>query len=150
MELQEKIDAIFPRETDIPAEFRISAPIHQDVYLVNGELKTWDGPWQEVVSPVNVANGAGLAPKVLGRYPLMDTATAQEILGAAIQAYDAGRGLWPTMSVPGTPSAYGGICLPFPGEAGRRSPDHDVGNRQVPAGFGQRVRPHRGLRERYH
>ena len=99
MELQDKIKAIFPRETDIPAEFQLSAPITQELYLVNGELQRWDGPWQEVVSPVNVADGAGVAPKVLGHYPLMDTAKALEILTAAVQAYDNGRGLWPTLSV---------------------------------------------------
>ena len=99
MELQDKIDALFPREADIPTAFRISAPITQEVYLVDGELQPWDGPWQEVVSPVHVADGAGLVPKVLGRYPLMDTAKALEILEAAVRAYDHGRGLWPTMSV---------------------------------------------------
>ena len=41
----------------------------------------------------------GAAPKVLGRYPLMPTAKAQEIMAMAVQAYDHGRGLWPTMSV---------------------------------------------------
>ncbi len=99
MEIHDKIEAMFPQEHDIPAEFKIAAPIIQEVYLINGELRSWDGPWQEVVSPVNVGNGAELAPKVLGRYPLMDTAKAQEILAAAVQAYDNGRGLWPTISV---------------------------------------------------
>jgi glyceraldehyde-3-phosphate dehydrogenase (NADP+) len=99
MELQDKIDALFPQEADIPTAFRISAPITQEVYLVDGELLPWDGPWQEVISPVNVADGAGLVPKVLGRYPLMDTGKALEILEAAVRAYDHGRGLWPTLSV---------------------------------------------------
>jgi glyceraldehyde-3-phosphate dehydrogenase (NADP+) len=99
MELNDKIAALFPREADIPAEFQITAPITQEVYLVNGELKRWEDPWQDVVSPVYVDEGTALAPKVLGRYPLMDTAKALEILDAAVQAYDHGRGLWPTMSV---------------------------------------------------
>lgn len=99
MDVQQRIETIFPHEDEIPAEFRMVAPITQGVYLVNGELQRWEGPWQEVVSPVHVADGAGLTAKVLGRYPLMDTAKAMEILEAAVLAYDHGRGLWPTMSV---------------------------------------------------
>ncbi len=99
MNVQEKIGALFPAESDIPAEFQIAEPITQEVYLVNGELKPWDGPWQEVYSPVNVTDGAELAPKFLGRYPLMPTAKAEEIMAAAVKAYDNGRGLWPTISV---------------------------------------------------
>ena len=100
MDVQEKIGALFPAESDIPAEFQIAEPIIQEVYLVNGELKPWDGPWQEVYSPVQVTDGAGLAPKFLGRYPLMPTAKAEEIMAAAVKAYDNGRGF-------GRPSACG-------------------------------------------
>ena len=99
MNVQEKIGALFPAESDIPAEFQIAEPITQEVYLVNGELKPWDGPWQEVYSPVNLTDGAELSPKFLGRYPLMPTAKAEEIMAAAVKAYDNGRGLWPTISV---------------------------------------------------
>ena len=99
MDVQEKIGALFPAEKDIPREFQIAQPITQDVYLVNGELHPWDGPWQDVYSPVHVADGAGLAPKFLGRYPLMPTAKAEEVLAAAVKAFDHGRGLWPTLSV---------------------------------------------------
>ena len=99
MDVQQKIGALFPSEKDIPREFQIAQPITQDVYLVNGELHPWDGPWQDVYSPVHVADGAGLAPKFLGRYPLMPTAKAEEVLAAAVRAFDHGRGLWPTLSV---------------------------------------------------
>ena len=74
-------------------------PITQEVYLADGELNPWQGPWQEVFSPVHVPNGSGLAPKFLGRYPLMPSTKAEEIMGAAVRAYDNGRGLWPTISV---------------------------------------------------
>ena len=56
----------------------MTEPITQEVYLVNGELQRWEGPWQEVVSPVHVADETGATPKVLGRYPLMDTAKARK------------------------------------------------------------------------
>jgi glyceraldehyde-3-phosphate dehydrogenase (NADP+) len=99
MDVQETIGRLFPAEKDIPAEFQITEPIIQEVYLENGELKLWDGPWQDVYSPVQVADGAKLAPKFLGRYPLMPTAKAEEIMTAAVKAYDNGRGVWPTISV---------------------------------------------------
>jgi glyceraldehyde-3-phosphate dehydrogenase (NADP+) len=99
MNLQEKIGALFPSENDIPREFQIAEPITQDVYLVNGELRPWGGPWQDVYSPVHVDAGEGLKPKFLGRYPLMPTAKAEEVLAAALKAFDHGRGFWPTLSV---------------------------------------------------
>ena len=99
MDVQEKIGALFPAAGDIPAEFQIAEPITQEVYLADGELKPWHGPWQEVFSPVHVTEGTELSPKFLGRYPLMPTAKAEEIMAAAVRAYDNGRGLWPTISV---------------------------------------------------
>ena len=37
--------------------------------------------------------------KRLEGLPLMDEATALEVLDAAVKAYDNGKGIWPTMSV---------------------------------------------------
>ena len=70
-------------------------PIEQRQYLVNGELKTWHGPTQEIVSPIY----CGQRPVVLGTVPALDSATALEALAAATAAYDNGRGRWPTMTV---------------------------------------------------
>jgi glyceraldehyde-3-phosphate dehydrogenase (NADP+) len=99
MDVQEKLGALFPAADDIPAEFNLAEPITQEVYLADGELKPWHGPWQDVFSPVHLAEGAAAAPKFLGRYPLMPRTMAEEILDAAVRAYDNGRGLWPTISV---------------------------------------------------
>ena len=55
MDVQEKLDTLFPEEKNIPSEFQIVEPITQEVYLADGELKPWHGPWQEVFSPVHVA-----------------------------------------------------------------------------------------------
>ncbi len=70
---RKKLGALFPAAEDIPAEFDLTEPITQEVYLADGELISWHGPWQDVFSPVHLAEGAGAAPKFLGRYPLMPT-----------------------------------------------------------------------------
>jgi len=46
------LSGIFPKEGSIPYEFSIAAPIVQRRYLCNGEIHSWDGPMQEVLSPL--------------------------------------------------------------------------------------------------
>lgn len=94
-----RIDAIFPKKEDIPAEFRLPKPVEQREYLVDGELRRWDGPMQEVLSPVCEATPQGPVRQTIGRFPLMTEKEALEALEAAVRAYDCGRGRWPTMSV---------------------------------------------------
>jgi glyceraldehyde-3-phosphate dehydrogenase (NADP+) len=89
----------FPTAQDVPDTFRLSQPLHQQVYLVNGELRTWEGPRQEVVSPVWTRTNEQLTPTVLGSYPLLTSQEARSALQAAVTAYDQGRGAWPLMSV---------------------------------------------------
>ena len=89
----------FPTAHDVPVTFRLSQPLHQDVYLVNGELRVWDGPRQEVVSPVWTRTNAQLTLTVLGSYPLLTSQEALSALHAAVTAYDQGRGQWPLLSV---------------------------------------------------
>lgn len=90
---------IFPEEAHIPDDFRLETPIIQDEYLVNGELCRWHGPMADVISPVRLRAGGGLAPKLVGRYPLLTEKEALRALEAADCAYDNGRGCWPTLSV---------------------------------------------------
>jgi glyceraldehyde-3-phosphate dehydrogenase (NADP+) len=74
----------------------------QREYLVDGQLRTWDGNRQDVVSPLRDRTpGAPDGPVVLGRYPLLGEAEALAALDAAVRAYDHGRGPWPTMPVEG-------------------------------------------------
>ncbi len=98
MDFQEELNALFVAESEIPAEFQMDE-IHQREYLVNGELKPWDGPVSEVFSPIYTQTTDGLQRKLIGTYPLGGEAEAMEALDAAVQAYDNGRGEWPTMSV---------------------------------------------------
>ena len=50
--MKDTIESLFPREEEIPQKYRIDSPVCQNYYLVNGELRSWDGPLQEVLSPV--------------------------------------------------------------------------------------------------
>lgn len=91
---------LFPRDGEIPADHRPPPPIHQRAYLVNGELKTWDGPADPVRSPVCVRTADGRLEQIeLGSVPSGAEREAEEALEAAVAAYDDGRGLWPTMTV---------------------------------------------------
>lgn len=95
---QDKLQSLFVAEDQIPQEHRIEE-VHQKRYLSNGEMKSWDGPVHEVYSPVYIKTSEGLKPKRIGSYPVSTEKEAQESLTAAVEAYDDGRGEWPTMSV---------------------------------------------------
>ncbi|MHB9075434.1 MAG: NADP-dependent glyceraldehyde-3-phosphate dehydrogenase [Desulfobaccales bacterium] len=99
MNLSEKIAGVFPDEGDIPEFCRLEHPVDQRKYLVNGELRQWTGPVQEVRSPVYIKTAGGLTQKVVGSYPLLGEEEALEALAAARQAYNHGHGLWPSLSV---------------------------------------------------
>ncbi|QJD94908.1 NADP-dependent glyceraldehyde-3-phosphate dehydrogenase [Mucilaginibacter robiniae] len=98
MSFKDELNSLFVDESQIPEEYRIE-PIHQREYLVNGEMRTWDGDVSEVSSPICVPTPEGLQRKVIGSYPLGTEKEAMEALDAAIAAYDNGRGEWPTMGV---------------------------------------------------
>jgi glyceraldehyde-3-phosphate dehydrogenase (NADP+) len=99
MLLSEKIQTTFARAADIPAPLLNLLPCVQTGYLVNGEIRNWDGPRQEVFSPVWVAEDADPKPFFIGAYPMLTDKEAFEALDAAVAAYDHGRGGWPTLSV---------------------------------------------------
>ncbi|WP_370687643.1 NADP-dependent glyceraldehyde-3-phosphate dehydrogenase [Fulvivirga ligni] len=84
----------------IPAQFQIQNLLHQNTYLVNGELKPWTGKSTEVYSSIRTENGEGvLAPTLLGTIPYMTEDGAIEALESACDAYGKGQGEWPTMKV---------------------------------------------------
>nr|WP_114946059.1 NADP-dependent glyceraldehyde-3-phosphate dehydrogenase [Microvirga calopogonii] len=91
---------LFPFESDMLAEHRPPSPVHQRVYLVNGELRSWEGPVETVRSPVCVRGQDDSLEQIeLGSYPIGGEPEAEEALAAAVAAYDEGRGVWPTMTV---------------------------------------------------
>ena len=88
----------FPATTEIPDAYCV-APVEQVDYLVGGELRSWTGPLQEVLSPICIRQDSGVSQKVLGHYPLLTEAEAIEALDAASGAWDSGKGKWPTLTV---------------------------------------------------
>ena len=86
------------KEHDIPEHLQFEA-IHQTEYLINGELRHWTGPTQDVLSPICTATAQGAERIPLGSYPLLSEEVVREALNAAVHAYDNGKGLWPTMPV---------------------------------------------------
>lgn len=99
MVLIEKIQTIFPQASDIPKSLLIDIPFIQTGFLINGEIRVWDGPRQQVLSPVRTMESNGPEPFSIGEYPLLTQDQALEALEAAFSAYDHGQGVWPTMSV---------------------------------------------------
>ncbi len=95
---KDSIKSIFPKENSIPSEFHIQE-IQQKEYLVNGEIRIWDGKFHDVYSPVKLSSDIELYSKKLGFYPLLSEKEATEILQSAKNAYNNGSGEWPTMSV---------------------------------------------------
>lgn len=95
----EQTNTFFPKDSDIPKEMLLSEQIEQKEYLINGELKTWNGSVQEIFSPVYIKDEAGLKRKRLGSIPICGEKESFEALDAAKQAYDLGRGVWPTMPI---------------------------------------------------
>ena len=75
-------------------------PIHCSQYLVDGELKTWEGGRSDVFSTIYTENDNGeVGPTLLGSIPDMETDAALDALNAAERAFNRGQGLWPTMKV---------------------------------------------------
>ncbi|QDK79880.1 NADP-dependent glyceraldehyde-3-phosphate dehydrogenase [Spirosoma sp. KCTC 42546] len=91
---------LFPDDNDIPATIRLSAPVHQNKILINGELLPWEGPIQPVYSPIYTREKSGELTLIqIGSYPIGGPAEAQLALQSAVAAFDSGKGEWPSMAV---------------------------------------------------
>ena len=90
---------LYPKQGGIPVEFDLPEPVNQTEYLIDGELRQWDGPMHEVTSPVCVETGAGCKRVVIGCHPQLTGKESLEALASASKAYDHGGGEWPTRSV---------------------------------------------------
>jgi acyl-CoA reductase-like NAD-dependent aldehyde dehydrogenase len=99
MSFQEKINALFPTEEQIPEAYNLASELNQREYLSNGEMLRWEGDIHTVVSPICIQTANGLERKVIGTYPLCDKEQAHIALDAAVQAFNNGRGEWPSLSV---------------------------------------------------
>lgn len=84
---------LFPKLQDIPPAYRISPSII-DRYLVNGELKKWNGNMAEVYSPVYLQREKGLKAAHVATYASLDEDAAMAALQSAVDAHQQGRGQW--------------------------------------------------------
>ena len=65
--------------------------------LVDGVLKTWTGETADVYSTISSTDT--YKPTLLGSIPQLSEEQANEALNSACNAFDRGKGLWPTMKV---------------------------------------------------
>lgn len=93
-----KFENLFPQQTNIPERFRFENPVEQREYLINGEIKIWDGAVADVYSPVFTNENGELKRVRLGSQPVMDRVAASKALEAALSSYNNGRGEWATMT----------------------------------------------------
>ena len=98
-DLAARLAASFPTDENIPAEFRPDPSGYEKLYLQDGEVREWPGPYAEVSSPICVHQDGTLKRTIIGHVPSMDEDAAMAGLHAAVRAWDFGRGEWPTMSV---------------------------------------------------
>jgi len=87
---------LFPScAADIPEQFRLGAPIEQRDYLVDGQLRVWNGPWPKCSARCNWVTSAY---KSAARRCWMPTPPSAPSTPPC-RAYDRGQGEWPTMRV---------------------------------------------------
>jgi len=99
MDLMERIEAVFPRESEIPEAYAWTSRVDQREYLIQGKIHLWEGLQREIYSPVCMDRNGELSQHLLGSTPLLTEKEALLALDAAGQAYDQGQGVWPTMTV---------------------------------------------------
>ncbi|WP_130734400.1 NADP-dependent glyceraldehyde-3-phosphate dehydrogenase [Flavobacterium sp. J27] len=83
--------------TTIPEKIQLQQPWYQKDYLLDGELKIWEGESAEVYSSISTT--AHYQPTLLGSVPNMNEAAALAALESSHKAYNNGQGDWPTMKV---------------------------------------------------
>jgi glyceraldehyde-3-phosphate dehydrogenase (NADP+) len=72
-------------------------PKKLDKFLINGEIKTWNGAFSQVYSTISTSEN--YAPTFLGEVPDLTQKEGLEAVEAANNAFDNGQGIWPTMKV---------------------------------------------------
>ncbi len=97
--MSEFLHDLFPSEESIPAYARLPLVVEQREYLINGELRRWDGDLNPVLSPIYIKKGDRYEQKTIGHTPLLTSKESLQALDAAVAAYDLGHGTWPLMTV---------------------------------------------------
>ncbi|MBN9247477.1 MAG: NADP-dependent glyceraldehyde-3-phosphate dehydrogenase [Hyphomicrobium sp.] len=95
----DQLRALFPDDAELEV-YAPPSPIDQRDILLGGELKRWTGATVPVRSAICVRKPDGALEQIsLGSHPTTGIPEAMEALAAAVEAYDDGRGEWPTMAV---------------------------------------------------
>ena len=81
----------------IPDQFKIKNEIVQNQFLVNGKLVNWNGDLSPVYS--TISSSKKYNPTKLGEIPSLGKKEAILALDSACDAFDNGKGMWPTMKV---------------------------------------------------
>ena len=89
---------VFVAESEIKEKDRIKIPTIQSSYLLHGEIRTWEGPYKEVYSPIYVEKD-GQLDNYMGAFPSMGPKEAIEAINSAAAAFDHGKGAWPNMTI---------------------------------------------------
>lgn len=88
-------NGLFPETEDVLHALGFT-PIEQRYFLCGGEIRSWEGPQQDVFSPVYVQSPNPHQIR-LGSVPQLSASDALEVMEAALQSWDLGRGTWATM-----------------------------------------------------
>ena len=81
----------------IPDQYKIKNEIVLNKFLVNGELVNWNGDLSPVYS--TISSSKKYNPTKLGEIPRLGKKEAILALDSACDAFDNGKGMWPTMKV---------------------------------------------------
>ena len=96
----ETLARCFLSAAEIPQAVRVGTCREERLYLLDGQIRTWEGSLAEVSSPICMRQADGTIRRpIIGHVPAMDEGAAMAGLNAAVRAWDHGRGPWPTMSV---------------------------------------------------
>lgn len=90
---------LFPKREEIPDELNLGNFQHGRDYLIDGQIKTWDGPCRDIHSPVLVQHKDRLRPMRITQGAMLTRREALDALDAAVRAYDNGMGEWPNMTI---------------------------------------------------
>ena len=82
----------------IPQQYKIIQTINHKEYLINGEIRKWEGKQANVISTL-LCDSEDKEPLLLGKTPEMSADLALEALNSATDAFKQGQGQWPTMKV---------------------------------------------------
>ncbi len=97
---------LLARRADLPPGLGLDRPVDCRQYLLDGELRQWTGPMQEVRAPFFVQGPDGPEQPLLGLCPVHGAEAGEQALEAAVAAWGGGLGGWPCR-----PAAQRAACV---------------------------------------